>query len=221
MGRKNNTNFAFTLVELLISLSIVIILAVLAIMYFRGQAHKGNDARRKSDIQRIKVAVEEYEKDHNCYPTFVTCGVNQNQPIYPYLNNVPCDPVTNASYFYAHSDDECPRWYQIFSKLQFSQDPDVISGIGPGSSFNYVSGSANSPVLTPSPTSSGDSGGETIGSGTVVESTYYGCHSGVCVSVGWNVDRPGPECDPNFQFSSCYGACTNSEGQPINECIEI
>lgn len=225
MGRKNNTTRAFTLVELLISLSVIAILSMLAIMYFRGQAHKGNDARRKSDIQRIKVAVEEYEKDHNCYPTYVTCGVNQNQPVYPYLNNVPCDPMTNASYFYVHSGNDCPGWYQLFSNLQFEQDPDTISGIGPGSAFNYVSGSANSPVLTPSPISTGDSsedsGEETIGGETVVESTYYGCQSGACVPIGWNPDRPGPACDPNFQFSSCYGACLNSEGQPINECIEI
>jgi prepilin-type N-terminal cleavage/methylation domain-containing protein len=212
MGTKNNRNNAFTLVELLITLSIVVILAVVAMLYLRGQAFKGNDARRKADIERIKVAVEEYEKDHDCYPLYVNCGVVQDQPIYPYLNDVPCDPVTNSSYTYDFPDNACPAWYRFFSDLEFDKDPDAMPGIGPNNAYNYVSGSPNAPIsepYNPSSTSSPGGGGE---------SGFYGCRAGVCVPIDWNENRPGPECDPSFQNSNCYGQCNLSPGL---ECIMV
>jgi type II secretory pathway pseudopilin PulG len=218
MGTKNyqHNSFslrAFTLIELLIVTSIIIILAIITIAYFRGQIFKGNDARRRADIDRMKIAVEEYEKDHNCYPLYVTCGIIPTQPIYPYLNNVPCDPVTNASYFYEHENDSCPGWYRFYSVMDYVQDPTLTPGIGPNSAFNYVSGSPNSPVFvsgwvgSPTPHPTGVYGGP----------QYYGCRNGACVPILWNQNRPGPECDPSFQDSNCYGQC----GPPGVECLEV
>jgi prepilin-type N-terminal cleavage/methylation domain-containing protein len=219
MGTKNYRYTGFTLIELLITLSIVAILATIAIMYVRGQAFKGNDARRKADMERIRIAVEEYEKDHNCYPPYVICGIHPDQPIYPYLNNVPCDPDTNASYFYDYEGSTCPSWYRFYSKLYFTQDPDVVPDIGPNSAFNYVTGSANAPTSvqsTPPNTSSvpNPTGGIEE---PIIESQYYGCKSGACVPIAWDETRPGPECDPSFQSSDCYGRC----GPSVLECKNI
>jgi prepilin-type N-terminal cleavage/methylation domain-containing protein len=211
MGTKNHRNNAFTLVELLITLSIVAILAIVALLYLRGQTLKGNDARRKADIERIRVAVEEYEKDHDCYPQYVNCGTNQSQPIYPYLNNVPCDPITNASYMYNYPDTTCPGWYRFYSKLEFTKDPVVTPGIGPNSAYNYVSGSANAPNSVPYDDSTYT---EAPGGGN---GEFYGCRAGRCVPIDWNPTRPGPECDPSFQNSNCYGQC----GAPRLECIAV
>jgi general secretion pathway protein G len=202
---------AFTLVELLISLSVVALLAIVALLYLRGQTFKGNDARRKADIERIRVAVEEYEKDHDCYPQYVSCGVDPAQPIYPYLNNVPCDPVTNASYMYDFPDTACPGWYRFYSELEFTQDPVATPGIGPNSAYNYVSGSANAPNPVPYDDSTYT---EAPGGGS---GEFYGCRAGVCVPIDWNPTRPGPECDPSFQNNNCYGQC----GPANLECIAV
>lgn len=212
MGTKNYRHNAFTLVELLIVFSIIAILAAALIFYFRNQLFKGNDARRKADIARIKVAVEEYEKDHNCYPLYVSCGVFPSQPVYPYLNNVPCDPVTGTSYLYEHENGACPGWYRFYSDLEYLGDLDIIPNIGPNSAFNYVSGSANSPESIPGSTSSTATPGGSSGS-----SLYYGCRSGSCVPINWNPARPGPECDPSFQDVNCYGQC----GPSGVECITV
>ena len=211
MGTKNHRNNAFTLVELLISLSVVALLAIVALLYLRGQTMKGNDARRKADIERIRVAVEEYEKDHDCYPQYVNCGMNQSQPVYPYLNNIPCDPITNASYQYDYPDTTCPGWYRFYSKLEFTEDPVVTPGIGPNGAYNYVSGSANAPNSVPydDPTYTTAPGGG--------EGNFYGCRSGACVPIDWNPGRPGPECDPSFQNNNCYGQC----GPAVLECIAV
>lgn len=218
MGAKNfrydssSIKSAFTLVELIIVISILSILALIAIMLFSSQTLKGNDARRKSDINRIAIAIEEYEKDHNCYPPYVICGVHPTQPIYPYLNNVPCDPITNASYFYEDQSASCPLWFRIYTVLQYTQDPVAIPGIGPNSSFNYVQGSANAPSVSANSTPPPGTGG-----GGSPNAQYYGCRSGVCVPILWNPNRPGPECDPSFQDSNCYGQC----GPSSVECVQV
>lgn len=191
-----------TLVELIIVVSIIIILILIIIAFFRGQIFKGNDAKRKSDLMRIKIALEEYEKDNDCYPLpqFVTC--NPGTGLTPYLNKIACDPTTHASYFYEYENDSCPKWYRIYTKLDNTTDPSFKGWVGPKSSFNYFTSSANAPL-------DGSTGGETGGNGD-----FYGCKSGICVPLTWNDARPGPECDPNYQNPSCYGQC----GTPISEC---
>ncbi len=197
MGRKNFNSAGLTLVELVIVVVIIAILVLIAIAYFRGQLFKGNDAKRKSDIARIKIAVEEYEKDYNCYPPPELMTCNPGTGLRPYLEKIPCDPDTHASYVYVYDDKPCPSWYKIFSDLENESDDAATPGIGPGSAFNYVSGSPNAPA---------DGG---------TESDFYGCKGGVCVSILWDPGRPGPECDPNYQNSSCYGRC----GMPEVECV--
>lgn len=198
MGTKNNRIFGFTLIELLVVISIIIFLLLLAFILFRSQIFKANDAKRKGDIERIQVAVEEYEKDNNCYPLpqLVTCDPGSG--LNPYLGKIPCDPTTDASYYYDYEDSACPSWYRIFATLENSQDTDILPYCGPGNSFNYYISSPNAPncIIT------GPLG------------NFYGCKLGRCVEISWDPSRPGPECDPNYQSSNCYGQC----GSPVTEC---
>lgn len=204
----------FTLVELMIVVGIIAFLAVLAVIYFRGQIFKGNDARRKSDINRIQIAAEEYEKDKNCYPAFISCNSDSTQLVHPYLDKVPCDPVTKASYVYEpDGTSSCPRWYRIYSVLENQQDPQLIVGIGPNAAFNYYLGSPNAPVPAGAP------GGTATGGGGAQESIFYGCKSGVLVPILWDPSIPGPECQPTFPSMGFSGACLDQNGNPQNECL--
>src|SRR5690242_15379639 len=92
----------FTLTELIIVVSIIGFLAVLSLIYLRTQTFKGTDAKRKSDIKNIQVAIEEYEKDNDCYPLpqVVTCEPGTG--LSPYMSKIPCDPTTKASYYYEY-----------------------------------------------------------------------------------------------------------------------
>jgi type II secretory pathway pseudopilin PulG len=195
---KDNKNSGVSLIEVIIVLVVLIILIVIFLIFFRNQIYKGNDARRKGDIARIKVAVEEYEKDKNCYPEpqLVTCEPGRG--LMPYINKIPCDPVTGASYFYEYdTSSSCARWYRVYANLELANDPDAQSYCGPGGSFNYYAGSPNAPACQYTDTG-----------------TFYGCMSGLCVPILWDNERPGPQCDPNFQRSDCFGQC----GSPATEC---
>lgn len=210
----------FTLTEILIVVSIIVFLAILVLMMTRGQIFKGNDARRKGDIHKIKVAVEEYEKDNNCYPLPQLVVCTPGDGLNPYLKKIPCDPENGASYFYEPEDSVCPGWYRIYTNLANTSDEEIMdlgceNGCGPEtstSSFNYYSASPNAPTPEQGTGGAGGTGGS--GGGGGVPSNFYGCFSGSCVPILWDPARPGPECDPNFQNSSCYGQCTT----PENEC---
>lgn len=202
----------FTLVELMIVLAIIAILVSLVVAFLTGQLFKGNDAKRKGDLDRIKVAVEEYEKDHDCYPLpqLVTCKPT-GTGLQPYLNKIPCDPITKASYYYEYDDSSvCPKWFRIYTVLQNTKDLSTTSGIGPNGAFNFVQSSGSAPkivtstISTPSPSTS---------PGDVYD--FYGCVNSVCTGIAWDDTRPGPECDPNYQSSTCYGQCVS----PSNQCM--
>ena len=189
----------FTLVELMIVIAIIAIMAALFIMFLPGQISKGNDARRKADINRIKIAVEEYEKDHNCYPQSVSC--KSPSTLRPYLNQIPCDPTTHEPYGYDYGPvvGSCPEWYRLYAYLDNSQDPQIIFKIGPGGAYNYYSGSPNAP------TPESNSG-------------YWGCINGECSPL--QVDSSGhPYCKNAYTSNNCNSNCFGPDNiNPNTDC---
>ena len=190
----------FTLTEMMIVIGIVGFLAVLITSFLRSQIFKANDAKRKAEIKRIGIAVEEYEKDRDCYPTTVTCTVNTS--LRPYLDTIPCDPVSKAPYYYEHDGTSCPKWYRLYADLDNEKDNDYEAGIGLGEAYSYYQSSPNAPALTPDIPVGGD--------------IYYGCLIGVCTPIS------GPEVCPNYNIANrddCYDQCLHpTTGLPQNEC---
>lgn len=179
-----------TLIEVLVVVAILALLILLALTTVLKNLLKGNDARRKSDLGKIKIYLEEYEKDHNCYPaapSMALCGSDASIAIHPYLSNVPCDPVTDDAYAYEPDPDSpaCPSWFRIYTVLQNEKDPKIFDHIGPGDAYNYYVSSDNAP--NPERCS---------------YSTYYGCFGSQCRKIC-------PEdCVNKFaSLSSCLAAC--------------
>ncbi len=198
-----------TLIELMIVVGLIAFLAILITSYLRSQVFKGNDAKKKTDINRIGIAVEEYEKDKNCYPLTSQVICNPGTGLLPYLDKIPCDPSSKASYFYEHEDSVCPRWYRIYASLENESDTSYEAYIGPNGAYSYFYGSPNAPEVASSPPQGGGDGG-----GGQPDTNFYGCFSGICTLIIWDTNRPGPSCDPNYQNPTCYGQCA---GQ-ANEC---
>jgi len=196
MTRGNNKIKGMTLTEILIVVGILTFLILMVTVAFRSQLFKGNDAKRKGDIHRIQVAIEEYEKDNNCYPLPDQVVCDPGTGLQPYIDKIPCDPTTNSSYVYEHEDSLCPDWYRVLANLENASDSDAQSACGPEGTYNFYQSSPNAPLCN------------------LTESDFYGCINGVCTPISWDNLRPGPECDPNYQNASCYGQC----GNPINEC---
>ena len=185
----------FTLIELLIVVSIISLLVITGFFLARSQYLKGRDARRKSDIHKIQEALEEYEKDHDCYPPSPpdpTTDCSPGTGLRPYLSQIPCDIATGSTYYYETDNPSgCGKWYRIFISLDNLSDQDIIPAIGPGSRYNFYLASPNAPV----PITSYCAG-----------INYYGCIGGVCQLIDCKVGGL-PICQPGFDNDNCSGQC--------------
>ena len=147
MKKKIN---GFTLIELMIVLTIIGLFILLALWTYQLQVFKGRDAKRKADLGKLQRVLEDYLNDHVCYPETLECGSD----FAPYLSQIPCDPVNsegNIYYYSVSSEEGCKKWYKIFTTLEYQKDP-IIAKIGctPETCgvFNYLVGSPNVEVLT-------------------------------------------------------------------------
>lgn len=144
---KVKSGAGFTLIEVIVMVSILAFLGSMVLNSVASQVYKGNDAKRKGDLDRLKVAIEEYEKDHNCYPPPATlCGTDW----VPYLDKIPRDPKTSLNYGYEVPSGTCPYYYKLYAKLENAQDRDITSAVCSGtccseSSYNYKVTSPNAP----------------------------------------------------------------------------
>lgn len=205
----------FTLIELLISIAIVAILVIIAIWAITNNLAKARDSKRKADLDRLKIAFEDYYGDNQVYPpdsSIADCG---SATLSPYLNTIPCDPRTKRPYCYVYDADNNAQNYRLYSSLENTSDP-IISELACdedptycgyenecsawGSKFNYGVSSANvivnnenagsidtgTPTPTPSPS-------PTLGP---LPSTIPGLYA----------------CDPGSPSSTCnnYGSLQNA-----------
>jgi prepilin-type N-terminal cleavage/methylation domain-containing protein len=105
------TKKGFSLIELLVVISIIAILTTVAVVGLQNINKKAGDTRRLSDLRRIQIAIETYRNVNNKYPEKGTQGTDNYildfVPIY--INTLPKDPsknhTGNSGYIYNVSTD--------------------------------------------------------------------------------------------------------------------
>lgn len=96
----------FTLVELLVTISILAILMTIALISY-GNIQKGaRDAKRKSDISSIQAALEQYHADQGFYPASITTGSPISSGSATYMRSVPTGPNSDT-YSYTAKPNSC------------------------------------------------------------------------------------------------------------------
>lgn len=90
---KLNTNLnasGFTLVEILVTATIIGLLSTIGITGFQAITRSGRDGLRKSDLEQIRSALEIYKSEKKKYPTATTeCSADLSSD---YVNPYPQDP---------------------------------------------------------------------------------------------------------------------------------
>lgn len=142
----------FTIIELLITISIVVVLATLALTNYAAQLPKGRDVKRKDNLSQIRRALEDYSTDERagCYPASLpACNQRFEKAGKVYLPSVPCDPRTNQPYLYSPTPlGSCPTSYWLYATLEYDKDPGIektgcAGGCGPANAYNFKIGSPN------------------------------------------------------------------------------
>jgi len=96
----------FTLVELLVAMTIMAVLVSLALVAFQGSRRSARDAKRRTDLEQIRSALEMYRTDYGgVYP--VRTGKPADvlaSDLADYLV-IPNDPVGGGSREYYYTSD--------------------------------------------------------------------------------------------------------------------
>lgn len=116
----NNFNIkqkGFTLVELIITISIIAILSTISVISYSNYRAQARDAQRWSDISLLKTALDQYYSKNGAYPNTSEIITNEGSlysALAPYLNKQYQDPqyngdTTPAGYYYAYesSNADC------------------------------------------------------------------------------------------------------------------
>src|SRR3989344_1264250 len=107
----------FTLIELLMSIALIALLASFVATSVFSSRTKANDARRISDLEQVRNALELFHSENGYYPpsgcgwdctgynySYITSGETSwgALPTYlaPYMGSMPIDPINSA----------CPPW---------------------------------------------------------------------------------------------------------------
>lgn len=214
----------YTLIEVLIVVAILAILTLGAITALSGQRRRAEDAKMKADLDRLRIAFEDYYNDHNCYPpvawfaTATSCGSNL---MAPYLQAIACDPHTGLPYQVQVDQTGC-KWFRFSANLG---TPEIQPGCTSGASCplvaTYSVGSGNiDPYAIPSPSPSGTPAPTatptptpTPTPGPSVSHLYYYC-SGLSNCTSYDPTRfnctpsytDNPFCDA--QNCASVGSCT-------------
>lgn len=99
----------FTLIELLVVIAIIGILAVVVLINLSSARLKSRDARRISDIDQVRKALELYLDDCHQYPPTLDPSANDGCPgtitFGDYMETIPKDP-NGSDYTYTYDDVE-------------------------------------------------------------------------------------------------------------------
>lgn len=125
---------AFTLVELLLVVTIIGILAGAVLVNMGGQSQRARETRAQMDIQAISVAIDRYEIDTGMYPDS-SDGLEalRNDPGVqgwdgPYFQKTPTDPWGNE-YQYVYPPNNAYNYdlYSLGADGQDSTEDDIVN----------------------------------------------------------------------------------------------
>ena len=111
---------AFTLVELMVVMSLVVILAGIGLALHANSQTRAREAVLKEDLFRMRDALDQYYADKNAYPPTLEELVAQK-----YLRAIPQDPFTNSA----------STWQTVMSEID-PANPSAMPGV-----FDVKSGS--------------------------------------------------------------------------------
>lgn len=128
---KRRAPNGFTLLELLVSVTILAVLTAIAITSYASINKRGRDAKRKTDLEQVRSALEMYRADNGYYPStgapyFTNVTNLSTDLVSTYMPAIPTDPknVSPSIYMYKATNASGGKYYgYCLSALLESEDP--------------------------------------------------------------------------------------------------
>ena len=90
--RQGRSDSGWTIIELLIVIALISILASLAMVQYRNSITQSKEAVLKTDLFRMRDAIDQYYADKGKYPASLDALVSDG-----YLRKIPEDPITSSA----------------------------------------------------------------------------------------------------------------------------
>jgi general secretion pathway protein G len=89
---RERSERGFTLVELLVVISLISILAAMGLVQYKNSITRTQEATLKTDLFRMRDAIDQYYADKGKYPATLDALVSDG-----YLRKMPEDPITHLA----------------------------------------------------------------------------------------------------------------------------
>lgn len=140
MANINKKNNGFSLIELIVVITIIMIVSAIAVMNFAAANAKSRDGRRTADLEKIRQALEFYKEAVGTYPAALASLVPA------YVQALPADPQP-TKYVYVYTRGVTAYTYTLDAYLEVvggasvgtdCAAADIGDGIGDGATdCNY------------------------------------------------------------------------------------
>ena len=127
---------SFTLIEILVVVTIMSLLASIAAVSYSQFVKQGRDARRKTDIEQIRAAIEMYRNFNSVYPSSVSFGTGTIADPAPgttiYMSKTPNDPmsISSSGYIYYYLSSPPNQDYKLCAYIEGGGTPDATTVCG-------------------------------------------------------------------------------------------
>lgn len=128
---KQNTRHGFTLLELLVTTTIIAVLTMIGVVSYSSVNKRSRDVKRKSDLEQIRSALEMYRSDQAEYP--LTLGVL----VTDYIPAIPADPSTGSYIYTPIQNGTVYNAYCICAKLETATSTQSTCTISLPANCNY------------------------------------------------------------------------------------
>jgi general secretion pathway protein G len=90
--RRVHRDNGWTLIEMLVVLSLIMILTSMAMVMYRNSILTSKESALRSNLYFMRDAIDQYYADKNKYPETLDTLVSER-----YMRSIPKDPITNAT----------------------------------------------------------------------------------------------------------------------------
>ena len=89
--RRFHSRHGFTIIELLIVMTVIVVLAGMSLVQYRNSVRRSQEAVLKENLFRLRDAMDQFYADKNKWPADLSELVSEG-----YIREVPEDPITKS-----------------------------------------------------------------------------------------------------------------------------